>query len=449
MEQRVPGEPDLSSDIRARSHDQPMTDQAVSHRVSRIASARPLRLLFEFLQDFYDERRHLPGTLDFTLGDPHEMPSSAYMSALRDALTPENELWFAYKMNEPEAQQAAAAASLRRIVDLPFEADDIHMTTGGFAAIALALKAVADPGDEVIYSLPPWFLYESLVLEAGLIPVKVLIDAGSFDLDVDAIAAAITPQTRIVIVCTPNNPTGRIYPAERLRRLASALDEASARHGRRIFLISDEPYNRIVYDGAAFRSPAEFYPYTFVAYSYGKTLLAPGQRIGYLALPPTMPDREELRDAIRTLQFATGFVFPNAVLQHALPRLEELRFDIDLFQRKRDMMVDALRDIGYRVHRPEGTFYLFPESPIPDDMAFVKLLAERGILVVPGRIFETPGFFRISLTATLETVEASLDGFASAYAAAVNVKEAGDRPQLHQIAGLGKSSRTPSVGSPQ
>jgi len=415
MEQRVSGESNISSAAYARSHDQAMAPQTISRRVSRIASARPFGLLSEFLQNFYDERRHLPRTLDFTLGDPHEMPSAAYVSALQDALTPENELWFAYKMNEPAAQRAAAT-SLRRIVDLSFAADDIHLTTGGFAAIALALKAVADPGDEVIYSLPPWFLYESLVLEAGLVPVKVPIEAETFDLDVDAIAAAITPQTRIVIVCTPNNPTGRIYPPDTLRRLADALDGASAQHGRPIFILSDEPYNRIVYDGAAFRSPAEFYPYTFIAYSYGKTLLAPGQRIGYLALPPTMPDREELRDAIRTLQFATGFVFPNAVLQHALPRLEELRFDIDLFQRKRDIMVDALQDIGYRVHRPEGTFYLFPESPIPDDMAFVNVLAERDILVVPGRIFETPGFFRISLTATLDTIEASLDGFASAYA---------------------------------
>ncbi len=131
-----------------------------------------------------------------------------------------------------------------------------------------------------------------------------------------------------------------------------------------------------------------------------------------------MPHREEMRDAIRTLQFATGFVFPNAVLQYALPRLEELPFEIGLFQRKRDMMVDALRDIGYRVNRPEATFYLFPESPIPDDQAFVSILAEHGILVMPGRIFETPGFFRISLTAALETIEASLPGFAAAFAEA-------------------------------
>lgn len=396
-----------------------MDDHPVSRRVSTIASATPFGLLFEFFRDFdYGEWRQRPGVLDFTLGDPHDMPSDAYVDALRDSLTPQNELWFAYKQNEPDACEAAAA-SLRRIIGLPFEAGDIFLTTGGFAAIALAMKAVADPGDEVVYSLPHWFLYEPLVLEAGLVPVKVRIDPESFDLDLDAIAAAITPRTRIVIVCTPNNPTGRIYPAETLERLATVLDDASERNGRRIYLLSDEPYNRIVYDGGSAVSPLRFYPYSFLAYSYGKTLLAPGQRIGYLALPPTMPDRPAMHDAIETLQFATGFVFPNAVLQHALPRLEELAFDIALFQRKRDLMADALSEIGYRVRRPEGSFYLFPESPIPDDGAFATLLAEMGVLVIAGRIFETPGFFRISLTATLETIEASLPHFAKAFAQAV------------------------------
>lgn len=140
--------------------------------------------------------------------------------------------------------------------------------------------------------------------------------------------------------------------------------------------------------------------------------------MGYLAVPPTMPDRPVLRDAIQTLQIATGWVYPNAVLQHALPRLEELSFDIALFQRKRDRMVAALREIGYRANVPEGAFYLFPESPIPDDAAFATILAEMGVLVIPGQMFETPGFFRISLTATLETIEASLPRFAEAYARA-------------------------------
>ncbi len=401
-----------------------MDDQPISQRTNTIANATPFQMLFDFFRlSGYQERRNEPGVLDFTFGDPHDPPSAAYVEILQNSTIPQHELWFAYNMGDSKARDAAAA-SLRRHIDIPFEATDIHLTTGGFAAISSALKVVGDPGDEVIYSLPPWFLYEGLVLEAGLVPVKVQINRETFDLDLDAIAAAITPRTRIVIVNTPNNPTGRIYPVEILQRLATILDEASQRIGRRIYLISDEPYNRIVFDGATFHSPVEFYPYTFLAYSYGKTLLSPGQRIGYLAIPPTMPNGEAMSNAVETLQVSGGWLFPNAVLQFALPRLEELAFDIPLFQRKRDAMVDALSQIGYRVHRPEGTFYLFPESPIPDDQAFADLLAEQGVLVLPGRMFETPGFFRISLTATMETIEASLPRFATAFAQATSLKAA-------------------------
>jgi aspartate aminotransferase len=328
---------------------------------------------------------------------------------------PLHEGWFAYKQYELLAQEAAAA-SLGQLTGLPFEPDDILLTTGGFAALSVGLKAVADPGDEVIYSLPPWFAYETLLVEAGLVPVKVGIDLETLDLDVNAIAAAITPRTRIVIVNTPNNPTGRVYTAETLTRLAAVLEEASARNGRRIFLLSDEPYNRIVFSGTRFRTPSEFYPYTLVAYSYGKTLLAPGQRIGYLALPPALPDRPALRRAVHDLQIAIGWAFPNAVMQYALPELERQVFDVERLERRRDLMVEALTGMGYQVHRPEGTFYLFPRSPIPDDETFAHLLAERDILVMPGAMFETPGFFRICLTATEETCERSVPGFAAALA---------------------------------
>jgi aspartate aminotransferase len=301
-------------------------------------------------------------------------------------------------------------------VGVPFEPDDVHLTTGGFTALALALKLVTDPGDEVVYSVPPWFAYEVIVREAGLTPVKVPILPETFDLDLDAIAGAITSRTRVVLVNTPNNPTGRVYPVEQLRRLAALLDEASHRNGRRIFVVSDEPYHRIVYDGTPFHSPTEVYPWSLLAYSYGKTLLAPGQRIGYLAVPPTLPRREDLRPAIEALQIAIGYAFPNAVLQHALPLLEQIPFDVALYERKRDLMVAGLREIGYDVHSPEGTFYLFPRSPVPDDRAFEALLAEHDVLVLGGKYFETPGRFRISLTASLSTLEASLPRFAAAYA---------------------------------
>ena len=395
-----------------------MSDRPVSERSVRIGDAAPFRMLFEFARKSgYQERRLEPGVLDFTFGDPHEMPLPEYVEALRASAVPRDELWFAYKFSLVESQEAAAA-SLRKVVDLPWTADRIRMTTGGFGAITLAMKSVADPGDEVVYSLPPWFLYEALALEAGLVPVKVRIDADTFDLDLDAIAAALTPRTRLVVVNSPNNPTGRIYPESTLRALAELLDAASARHGRRIYLISDEPYNRIVFDGARFRSPAEFYPHTLLCYSYGKTLLAPGQRLGYLALPPQMPDADQVIDAVESLQVAAGWLFPNAVMQYAVPRLETLSLDVAHLQAKRDRMTVALREMGYDVATPEGTFYLFPRSPLPDDEAFVAMLADAGVLVMPGRLFETPGYFRICLTATMETIEASLPHFASVLARA-------------------------------
>ena len=395
-----------------------MDDRLTSERVATVAAATPFQLLYDFYRlSGYQERRRQPGVLDFTFGDPHDPPSTAYVEHLREALIPQNGEWFAYNFGDEKAI-AAATESLSRHLGIPFEPDDLHLTTGGFAAISIALKVVADPGDEVVYSLPPWFLYEGLVLEAGLVPVKVSIDRETFDLDLDAIAAAITPRTRVVIVNSPNNPTGRIYPVETLERLAAILDEASERIGRRIFLVSDEPYNRIIFDGAHFRSPLEFYPWSFLAYSYGKTLLSPGERIGYLAVSPTMPGREVFRDAIEALQITGGWLFPNASMQYALPRLEQLAFDIELFQRKRDVMVEALRSIGYRVTVPEATFYLFPESPLADDAEFTRALDREGVLVLPGRMFETPGFFRISLTATMETIEASLPRFAAAFRAA-------------------------------
>lgn len=395
-----------------------MPGSPISRRAVAIGELPSYRAFNDFYANSaYARRRGDPGVIDFTFGNPHDMPPAAYVDALRGALAPRDKDWFAYKENVPAAREAAAEG-LQRLLGLPFVPEDILLTTGGFTAIAAVMKAVADPGDEVIYSLPPWFFYEPLAVEAGLVPVRVPADPDTFDLDVAAIAAAVTPRTRIVIVNSPNNPTGRIYPPETLTRLAAALDGASARNGRRVYLLSDEPYNRLVFDGARFRSPVEFYPHAFIAYSYGKTHLAPGQRMGYVALPSAMPGREAMREAIRDTQTVMGWAFPNAAMQHALPRLEQFSIDVDRLQRRRDRLVDALRGMGYAVARPEGTFYLFPRSPIPDDRAFADGLAEQGIFVLPGSLFETPGFFRISLTANDDMIERGLPGFAAAIARA-------------------------------
>ncbi|WP_104042663.1 aminotransferase class I/II-fold pyridoxal phosphate-dependent enzyme [Arthrobacter sp. ZGTC412] len=395
---------------------------AVSERAAWLASIPSFQRVDAYLGRAMYRRKSQSDGCDFTFGNPHQMPADRYVNTLRDALTPQHDQWFAYQTNG-EAAREAAAESLQRLLDVPFRPEDIYLTTGGFAAIALALKTVADPSDEVIYSLPPWFLYEPLILEAGLVPVKVKVNTPTFDLDLDAIGAAITERTRVVIVNSPNNPTGRIYPPELLRRLAEVLETASARIGRRIYLVSDEAYNRIVFDGLRFHSPVEFYAHTLLAYSYGKTHLSPGQRVGYLALPPTMPHRDEMRPAITGLQVAMGWIYPNALLQHALPELEKFSIDVSQLQRRRDRLMEALGGMGYRLHRPEGTFYLYVTSPLPDDEAFTETLVRRDVLVFPGALFETPGFFRISLTANEDMIERSLPAFEAA------MKESMDRSE--------------------
>jgi aspartate aminotransferase len=354
-----------------------------------------------------------PGMANFAVGNPQDMPLPGYVDALRAHLEPQSPDWFAYKMSEP-ASQATIAASLTARTGLPWDPADVAMTNGGFAAIAVAFRTILEPGDEVIFPTPPWFFYEVLIRQPGGLAVRVPLAPPEFDLDVDAIAAAITPRTRAVLVNTPHNPSGRVFPIEDLRRLAAALEAASDRIGHPIYLVSDEPYNRIVFDGRTFHSPSEVYPYTITTYSFGKTLLAPGMRIGYLTVPPTMPDRETLRNRVFLAQIALGYLFPNALLQHAIEDLERLSIDVPTLERRRDRLVRALRELGYETTFPEGTFYVMARSPIEDDVAFAELLAEEGVLVLPGQIVEVPGWFRISLTATDAMVEDAIPRFARA-----------------------------------
>jgi aspartate aminotransferase len=362
---------------------------------------------------FYEGYAHLPDISDFAVGNPHEMPLQRYVDALQKSIVPQNKDWFAYKLSEESARQTVSA-TLRAWRGLPFEAEDIMMTNGGFAAIAVALNAVINPSDEVIFISPPWFFYEALILMAGGAPVRVRINAATFDLDIDAIAEAITERTRAIIVNSPNNPTGKIYPPDTLRALAGVLAAANERYGRPIYLLSDEAYSRIVYDGRTYHSPTGYYPYTFLLYTYGKTLLTPGQRIGYIALPPTMPDRETMRQAMLASQVMTGYAFPNALLQHALPDLEKLSIDIEHLQEKRDWLVGGLREMGYETHTPEGTFYALPRAPIADDWAFAEILAELNVLCLPGTVVEMPGYFRLSVTANDAMIERALPNFARA-----------------------------------
>lgn len=361
----------------------------------------------------YAERRFAEGVSDFTFGNPHEMPLPGIVDAIRGHAVPQDANWFAYK-NSEEKPQAFIAEHVGKELGLAFAPEDIALTAGAFAAIMVAMRLVLDAGDEMIFSEPGWFCYEPMALAADVVPVKIPLKGPNFDLDLEAIDAAITERTGMVVVNSPNNPTGRIYDAATLRELSDLLERASARIGRRIFLLSDEPYRRLRFDGRDFVSPASIYPWTLISYSYGKVLLAPGQRLGYLALSPLMPSamRHELGRALFSAQMALGWCFPNAVMQYSIPDLEALSIDMAALTHRRDMLMPALTAAGYKMLPPEGTFYLWGRWPDGDPEQHWNALADRDVFVLPGSVMNSPDHFRISLTASDEMVTRALPAFA-------------------------------------
>jgi aspartate aminotransferase len=386
-----------------------MSDEVASHLTGVIAS------MSGFLAAIMDPEmgRHAadPAASNFIAGNPQELASPEYVRTLQRWAEPKDKDWFGYKMPHRPAL-AAAAEGLSKELGLSFGVDDIVLTRGAHGGLAAALNVVVDPGDEVIFTSPPWFFYEALILGARGKPVKVRVKARGFDLDVDAIAAAITPRTRALLINTPHNPTGRIFAGDTLAALALVLKDASARNGRPIYLISDEAYSRILFDGNRMITPGAFYPRSLLIHTYSKSALAPGQRLGYVALPPGMPGRDQLRQAFMVAGFSTGNMLPDAIMQYALPEIDTISIDLDHLQRKRDRVVDALREMGYEVHSPQATFYLLPKAPIEDDMLFARTLAAQKVLVLPGVAVDMPGYFRISLTATDAMIDRALPVFA-------------------------------------
>lgn len=379
-----------------------------------VTTSDAFRVVVDFiLASRYGDRRGDPRIADFTFGNPQEMPLPGLVAAIREQAIPQNKDWYAYKTSE-EAPQTFLAERLSRELGLPFEPPDIALTSGAFAAISAAFHLLLDVGDEAIYSEPAWFCYEPMLVTANAVPKTVALRKPRFDLDVDAIEGAIGPRTRLVIVNTPHNPTGRIYERAELEALAACLERASARIGRRIFLLSDEQYRRLRFDDRPFTSPAAIYPWTLISYSYGKVLLSPGQRLGYLAISPRMPqaERQALRDSMFATQMALGWCFPNAVMQYAVPQLDGLSIDVHALTRRRDALTTALTKGGHNVLPPDGTFYLWVKWADGDPERQWNVFADRDVFVMPGSLMKTNDYFRVCLTASDEMVERALPVFA-------------------------------------
>jgi aspartate aminotransferase len=353
-----------------------------------------------------------PDACDFIAGNPQEMAAAEYVEAIQAAMQPTSATYFQYGP-PPRASVEAAAKALGPRLGIELRPDDVFLTRGASSGLSVALSTVVDDGDEVIFLSPPWFFYETMIVSKGATPVRVKLAPPRFDVDAGGVEAAITPRTRALIINTPNNPTGRVYTEENLRELADVLRRASEKHGRTIYLLSDEAYGRILFDGRSLVTPARFYPATFMIHTYSKTLLAPSQRLGYMAIAPDMPDQETVRLSIFMNSMMLGAI-PDTGMSNALPALEEMIIDIPAIERRRDRMVDALTEMGYELDSPEGAFYLLVRSPIPDAAAFCDQLTESHVYGLPGDAFEMPGWFRLSLTATDAMVNRALPVFGDA-----------------------------------
>lgn len=279
-------------------------------------------------------------------------------------------------------------------------------------ALNVILKSLLDPGDEVII-LKPFFVEYPFYIENYNGVVKYVSTKPDFSLDPDAISKVITRKTKAIIINSPNNPTGKVYSKKNIEDLARLLREKSRVLNKPVYLIADEPYTEIVFDGVTVPSILKAYQNSIIAYSYSKTLSLPGERIGYIAVHPKIHDADDLVNALILCTRIMGFVNAPALMQRIVANLQHITVDVNIYQKKRDLLCNGLAKAGYKFPKPQGAFYLFVKSPIPDDVEFVKMLLKHNILVVPGSGFGCPGYFRIAFCVDDPTILNSMDGFAA------------------------------------
>ena len=359
---------------------------------------------------------------DFSLGNP-DVPPPAKTKAVLESIAAEavRPLGLGYCPNAGiPAVREAIAAYLSRQQQSPVAAANVVMTVGAAGALVSFFRAVIEPGDEVICPAPYFVEYGSYCGHFGgvLKPVPSLADEG-FRLNLDAIEAAITPKTRALLVNSPNNPTGCIYSVDDVRRLAALVDKVNAargEEGRPLFLLSDEPYRAFAYDGATVPPVLPLTPYAVVLGSFSKTLSLAGERIGYVAVSPAMPDGATLVNAVTLTNRTLGFVNAPVIGQRLAMALLDETVDLEIYDRRRKLMAKVLSDAGVEFVMPRGAFYFFPKAPGGDDIAFVDALQDELILVVPGRGFGMAGFVRLSCSVDRKIIARSAEGFKRAVA---------------------------------
>ncbi len=345
---------------------------------------------------------------DFSIGNPSVPAPDAVRESIERALElPPAELHGYSPANGlPEARQAVAA-SLNRRFGTSYAADDLYLTAGAAASLSISINAVCNEGDEVVVIAPYFPEYRVWIESAGCVCVEVLACPGTFQIDVDAVAAALGPRTRAVIVNSPNNPTGAVYARECLERLAAALRAAGERFGSPVYLISDEPYREITY-GAEVPWVPDVYEHTIVCYSYSKSLSLPGERIGWILVPGTMPGGSDVMCAVAGAGRALGFVCAPVLFQRVIADCVDEPSDVAAYARNREVLSRGLSEAGYEYVEPDGAFYLWVRALEPDARAFCERARSFELLPVASDGFGVPGWVRVGYCVAHETIVNSL-----------------------------------------
>lgn len=354
---------------------------------------------------------------DLSLGNPIMEPPQEFFDELRRVAENPIAGLHRYMPNAGFVEtRDAVAAQLREETGQDFTANEIIMCCGAGGALNVILKTLLDPGDEVVI-FAPYFVEYFFYADNHGGACKVVPPNDDFLPDLDAFENAIVENTKIVLLNSPNNPSGVLYSAELLVQLGEIIQRKEKEFGSEIFLVSDEPYRKILFDGLEYPHIFDHHVRSIVATSHSKDLALPGERIGFVAVHPDYDDKTELMDGLVFCNRTLGFVNAPALIQHIVKNLQSVTIDVQQYQDKRDFMYQNLTEIGYEMPMPQGAFYMFPKSPIEDDVEFTAELQKSNVLVVPGRGFGSPGHFRLSYCVTDETLAGSLEGFRLAFEA--------------------------------
>lgn len=351
---------------------------------------------------------------DFSLGNPNVPAPEAVKSAIIELLNEEDSLVLHGYTNSNagyEDVRQAVAESLNERFGTAFAAKNITMTVGAAGGLNVILKTLLNPGDEVIVFAPYFGEYRSYVNNFDGVIVEISPNTVDFQPKLDEFEQKITAKTKAVIVNTPNNPTGVVYSEETIKKLAAIMEAKQKEFGTEIYLISDEPYRELAYDGLTVPYLTKYYANTIVGYSYSKSLSLPGERIGYLVIPDEVTDSETVIAAANVANRILGFVNAPTLQQKVVKKCLNEKTDISYYDRNRETLYNGLRECGFECIKPQGAFYMFVKSPIADEKAFCAAAKKYHILIVPGSSFGCPGYVRIAYCVAYETIVNSLPKF--------------------------------------